>query len=136
MDILGVKTRVYDAANAYGRYVKVTERRFQVCGVLFVNRRLPYIFGVMRSTSSDYNLGTSIADVSPQEAKVLRDSMSMLYIGVLTSPYHTAYLASPKAPTIDSPTAASWTGDALVLDLKQVWFWSSASGKIYLSKKS
>ncbi len=33
VDILEVKTRVYDAANAYGRYVKVTERlsRSVVC---------------------------------------------------------------------------------------------------------
>jgi hypothetical protein len=68
--------------------------------------------------------------VEQEEARSLREDLSVLYVGNVTEPYYTAYSYYRK-PTIDVPLEMFDKGAGVVFRLKQVWFFNRATGKVY-----
>jgi hypothetical protein len=114
--------RTYEASNAYGKTVAVDSSTWDTCAIAFVN--VPHM-----SSPSANALSTTI-QMTPDEARAARGNIAKIFVGNLAAPYRADFSDYLK-PTIDSPREAAWSGDALVMQLVQVWFFNRQTGKVY-----
>lgn len=114
----------YIAANAYGRKVEVRKTQLYACAVALPQLRQSY-----RSAAFD-----AIVSLSPDEAKVAKENVAILYVGKLAEPYWAKFFFNIE-PKIDSPTETTWTGDALVIRDAEVWLFDKRTGRIYQKSK-
>ncbi|WP_234196244.1 hypothetical protein [Pseudacidovorax sp. NFM-22] len=114
-------TREYAATNGYGARVNVTELRREVCGAGFTNLKA---FSI-----SKVNFQTSF-EVPTEEARTLKERLSLAFVGTLTAPYVGKYFNS-ISPTFNSPTSLIETGPAVAMRLDEVRVFDSATGRVY-----
>jgi hypothetical protein len=120
VDMNIVSKSTYSASNAYGKQVEVTKTNIRGCALAFPE------FGY------GYRLQNYHASVqmTAEEARAVKGNIGALFVGKLTEPYWAEYSNYAK-PTIDSPTEAYWSGDALVMKNIQVWLFDKVTGRIY-----
>jgi hypothetical protein len=115
--------RSYEAANAYGRSVRVNSGTWDTCGLALSN------FPHSTATIIARAIRQSIA-MTPDEAREAKGNLRLLFVGNADAPYWTEYRERSKA-TIDDPVELQWEGEAVVLRLSQVWIFNKNSGKVY-----
>jgi len=118
-DLRSAKT--YEAANAYGRKVLVQSSSYDTCGIAFANHK------------SREHPPTSINEsftMAPDEARSAKGNLTLIYIGTFAKPDHARFVDTIK-PTIDRPREILWSGDAVVIDLAQIWIINRTTGTVY-----
>ncbi|MFL6672898.1 MAG: hypothetical protein ACJ8LG_06380 [Massilia sp.] len=113
--------RSYQASNAYGKTVTVESTTYDTCGLAFSN--VKYGSYVSSRISEEIIM-------SPEEARAAKGNIAIMYVGNLTSPFRVEFSDYLK-PAIDSPREAAWGGDALVMNLSQIWLFNKETGKVY-----
>ena len=117
-------SRNYLGSNAYGKKVSVSATHWSVCGIAFSNFTYQDIL-----TSRSLEIDIAI-ELSPNDARLAKDNLAVMYVGQLSEPYLGQYTDYSK-PTIDLPSEISMSGDAIVIKLAQLWLFNRQTGKVY-----
>ncbi|MBB5610393.1 MULTISPECIES: hypothetical protein [unclassified Janthinobacterium] len=115
-------TQKYIGENGYGKKVEITSSVYDACGITFANIKSQ---GPSTGIPSDFSF-----KISPDDARLNKGAIRILYIAKLESPFLSRYGNMIK-PTMDNPIELLWNGDSLVMKLSQVWLYSSVTGKVF-----
>ena len=110
----------YPASNAYGKQVEVLKTEHNVCAIAATS---------IPSFEDPIKFQASIA-MSPDDAMAAKGAIETLYVGKLTAPYWGKYFHATTAK-ITSPFEDYSTGDALFMNVSEVWLFNKVSGRIY-----
>jgi hypothetical protein len=105
--------------NAFGARLMMSKVQSVVCAVTLANQepgRLMYF------SRLDFPM-------APAEARALKPRVGALLIGRMKAPFLGEYRQFFKA-TIDYPTEISTSGDSLVMDLVDIWYFDKVTGKV------
>jgi hypothetical protein len=114
---LSSSRREYVGTNGFGVRVNVTERRVTACGIAIANK----------TRLGDYARVT--IPLEPEAARSLKENLGGILIGTVQKPY-LAEISRYIEPSIQSPWEYWMKGDAVVIDLKDVWFFNRATGQV------
>lgn len=80
---------------------------------------------------SEYGKGVEhvAINVSPEEARHLKHSLAVLYLGSLALPYVEDFAYYSKA-TVDNPTELTLSGGTIVVDMRETIVFDARTGKI------
>ena len=120
IDSVMKSTREYRGSNAFGASAMVTSTQFEVCALAFKNL----------SANPGAAAPAIFADMTPEEARTSKGRMAVLYVGRLAAPFREDF-THYSGPTINSPSEAGWSGDALIFILEQMILYNDQTGKIY-----
>lgn len=126
----------YIGVNGYGTRVKIQRGEFDQYEVIFPNcvgttSSDSYSYERERKTSLSTREVVVDVNVPSLEAIDLKYNLGILIIGKLTSPFFQSDKVILTKPTIKSPTDIQFQKHSLVLDVKSMWIYSRATGKVY-----
>lgn len=121
-EVTETSTSKYAASNAYGKGAEVTKKMLSACGLAFQN------YSAVNGKFLK-KVETTLA-INPEAAKVAKDELAFMYVGVLAPPYLAEYRDHVE-PTISSPIEAVWAGDLISMKLMQIWVFSKRTGQVY-----
>ncbi|MDP1682472.1 MAG: hypothetical protein Q8L39_11955 [Burkholderiales bacterium] len=120
----------YIGSNAYGVSKRIRSLKMDQTWISFNQMEFVTHMGI-----KDFRwfqpLGTqSEFPMSPEDAMQAKDNMNMLLIGTTSPPY---YVKEHEhiSPTLDKPNDADIDISAINMDIEQIWFFDSKSGRIY-----
>lgn len=105
-------------SNAFGATVRVEETKVDGCGLVANNL-----------TAKGGSFFSNEVPLSSSEARELDGNVGVLYVGKLMPPY-VDDLSSFKEATAESPTEIWWTGDALMFELAEIWYYDKRTGAV------
>jgi hypothetical protein len=111
-------SRSYTAENSFGRKVTVNRTDSSSCAFAFFDSLFPKLSDEVQF------------EVEPDQAKLVKENLTILYIGAISAPYRSDY-SLYKKPTVDSPTELVGDGDSVVMRLAARWLVDPTSGAIY-----
>jgi hypothetical protein len=110
----------YSASNAYGKQVEVLKTEHNVCAIAATS---------IPSFEDPIKFQASVA-MSPEDAQAAKGNIETLYVGKLTAPYWGKYFHA-TTPKIAVPFEDYSTGDALFMNVNEVWLFNKVTGRIY-----
>lgn len=113
------KAKTFPASNAFGKKVMVHSRQENVCAIGFTNMYREYGKGVEHVSIS----------IGPEDARRVKNNLSVLYLGTLALPYVESLAYYSKA-TIDDPTELTLAGGTIVMDIRETIVFDKRSGTI------
>jgi len=119
VDVSLPKRTTYTGENAYGKKVSVEKAVYDVCALSLKN-----IEYEPRRTSANDGF-----KISPEEARLTKENLALLYVGKLAEPYYVQY-GNISKPTIDAPTDVLWNGDSVVIEVLSVWAIDKSTGRV------
>jgi hypothetical protein len=114
-----LSSRDYVGANAFGARVCATERTYRVCAIATRNKNGRELEVFARQSMK----------MDAAEAQMLKPRLGAVLVGTLTPPL-VIKASGARSATISSPSGYTKDGDALVLNVADVWFYDRSTGRV------
>jgi hypothetical protein len=114
-----VSERSYLGSNAFGVRAKVSETRYAGCGVTASNVE-PMYMRLYANVS---------AKIAPETAQRLKAHLGAVMIGKVVAPF-LSRIDEHSAATIDFPLESTTEGEAIVVQLKDIWYFNRQTGEV------
>lgn len=131
VDADGPSGRQYQASNAFGASVTVTEIHSHHYMLTFWNDRLPRAIENMRDRH-DKGLFKMVVPVPPAEAAQIGDDLVAIFVCKIMPPVMFSF-DERRGPTLDFHYDSTVNTDALVVDIERVIFINGKTGKVYFT---